>query len=71
MFTEILTPTQNPVMLELPKELLGHKVRLTVLLAEDDSQPFTNISNEALEFWQNERAPSVGFKFNRDEANER
>jgi hypothetical protein len=72
MFTEIITPMHNPVLLELPEELLGHRVRLTAVQEETRAdQEFKNLWSEALSFWQSQRVDMSNFTFDRDAANQR
>jgi len=71
MFTQVITPTENPVILEIPKELLGHKVKVTVDdLSGNGNGHFATIE-EVLSNFSAVKIDTRGFDFDRDEANAR
>jgi hypothetical protein len=72
MFTEIVIPQEASLTLEVPKEMIGHRVRITVDDIEKTAQqkrPKT--VTEALAQFSKPTLDTRGWKFNRDEANER
>jgi hypothetical protein len=73
MFTQIITPHEKPVIIDIPDAYLGHRLNITVSeLAEEKAGDAERYSFEnALKFWRSHRVDLSHFKFNREEANER
>ena len=70
MFTQVITPIEKPVFIDIPDEYLGH--RLSIIVSEFGEEETNRYSFEnALKFWKEHRVDLSNFKFNRDEANER
>ena len=74
MFRAIITPNQTSLTIELPQELVGKPVE--VLAVEIDklgsALPKTKPTPEEIaSFYDQFQVDMTGFKFNRDEANER
>lgn len=75
MFTQVITPTKNPVSIELPEEYIGHRIRITaeetisqsVYAADREQYSFENW----MKFIEAHPADLSDFKFDREEANER
>ncbi len=71
MFTQIITPTEESVKLDVPREMIGHAVKVTLDdLEENGKRRFTSLEDVHAHF-RAIRLDLRGFKFNRDEANER
>jgi hypothetical protein len=74
MYRAILTPTETTLTIELPKELIGKSVEVIAFELEKQAleMPRKKISAEEItSFYQDYQADMSGYKFNRDEANER
>jgi hypothetical protein len=71
MFTQVITPTENPVILNLPQELLGHKVKVTVDDLENNGNRRFSSIEEVLSHFKAISLDTRGFKFDREEANAR
>ncbi len=72
MFTEVIIPQKTSVVLEVPQEMVGHRVRVTfddIGVNRPGNRPRTVA--EALEQFSLPRLDTRGWRFNRDEANER
>ena len=71
MFTQIITPAQASIVLEVPKELQGHTIQITMDdLGKNGKKRFHSVE-EALAQFSPPTLDTRGWKFNRDEANER
>ena len=71
MFTQVITPTENPVILNFPQELLGHEIKITATAMDEDNEERKRAWEEALAFWNSIEVDMSNFKFDREEANER
>ncbi len=71
MFTQIITPTQESIVLDVPREMIGHKVKVTLDPIERPQKPIFNTVEEVHAAFNAVRIDTRGWKFNRDEANER
>jgi len=71
MFTQIITPTEESIMLDVPREMIGHKVKVTLDTIERRKKPIFNTVEEVHAAFNAVRIDTRGWKFNRDEANER
>ncbi len=71
MFTQDITPTENPVTFEVPKNLLGHKLRVTAIPIDEGKTERAQKLEGALAFWKSQQVDLSNFKFDREEANER
>jgi hypothetical protein len=75
MLRQIVVPTENEYVLHLPDEYLGKKVEVIAFEIEENGQ--SALSNRekteqnARNFFDSIRVDMSGFRFNRDEANER
>ena len=70
MFTQLITPIEKPVFIDVPDKYLGHRLRVTI--SDDSENEAKQYSFEnALKFWNAHRVDLSNFKFDRDEANER
>ena len=67
----VITPTENPVVLEIPKELLGHKVKVTVDDLESNGHSRFASIQEALSNFNAIEIDTRGFSFDREDANAR
>jgi len=75
MFTQIITPTEKSIMLDVPREMIGHKVKVTfdeVLEngKETDQPQFSSVEEVHAHFNAIE-LDLRGYKFDREEANRR
>ena len=71
MFTQIITPTGESVVLDVPAELRGHTLKITMDdIGENGKKRFGSVE-EVLSHFTAIRLDTRGWKFNRDEANER
>ena len=71
MFTQIITQTEESIVLEVPKELRGHTIQITLDdLGKNGKKRFHSVE-EALAQFSTPTLDTRGWKFNRDEANER
>jgi hypothetical protein len=71
MYTQIITPTEESIVLEVPEELRGHTITVTMdEVVENGKKQFSSV-DEFLSHFQAVRIDTKGWKFNRDEANER
>ena len=71
MFTQIITPTEKSIVLEVPEELRGHTIEITMNdIGENGKKRFSSVE-EVLSHFTAVRFDTKGWKFNRDEANER
>jgi hypothetical protein len=62
MFTQVITPVQKQVIIDIPDEYLGHRLNITVSeLPIEESDRYLKAN----------RIDLSNFKFDRDEANER
>ena len=71
MFTQIITPTEKSIMLDVPREMIGHKLKVTLDRIEGKKKPIFNTVEEVHAAFNAVRIDTRGWKFNRDEANER
>ena len=76
MFTQIITPTEESVVLEVPKELRGHTIEVTLsdLGANGATSPGNRVFSTVEEVHAHFNAVSIdtrGWKFDREEANRR
>jgi len=75
MLRQIVIPTENEYVLHLPDEYVGKKVE--VIAFEIDENGYSNENDrekteqDARKFFDSIRIDMSGFRFNRDEANER
>jgi hypothetical protein len=70
MFTQVITPTKKPVVIDIPDEYLGH--RLNIMVTELDDLDVERYSLEnMMKFLREHRVDLSNFKFDRDEAHER
>ena len=67
---QIIIPSASNHTFEFPKLYYGKKVMLTVSAFEETVDRFTR-AEEARTFFNSIQADMTGFKFNREEANER
>ena len=74
MYTQTIIPQKESVLLAVPKELVGHLVRITI----DDLESVGGISPanaksipDILSHFSAIAIDTRGFSFNRDEANQR
>ncbi|MBC7922753.1 MAG: hypothetical protein H7Z75_16865 [Ferruginibacter sp.] len=70
MYREILIPTDTKLTIELPSEWVGKPIEV-LAFAIELNQPEMAQSPEAFEFWKQHSIDLSGFRFNRDDANER
>lgn len=70
MYRQIMTPTEQNHIVTLPKELYGFRVEVLAFSLEEQEQHFPSNEN-ADAFYDTINLDFSGFKFNRDEANER
>jgi hypothetical protein len=72
MFTEIIVPRETSVTLNVPRKMVGHRVRITLDDMEGNPRSLrARTAQEALAQFSAPRLDTRGWKFNRDEANER
>jgi hypothetical protein len=71
MFTQIITPTADSILLSVPHEMVGRKVKITLDTVEQREKPIFNSVDEVHAAFSAIRLDTLGWKFNRDEANER
>jgi hypothetical protein len=76
MFTQIITPTEETIVLEVPEELRGHTVEviLSDLGANGETSPGNRVFSTVEEVHAHFNAVSIdtrGWKFDREEANRR
>jgi hypothetical protein len=69
--TQIITTTDASVVLEVPEELRGHPFKVTLDPLEQRKKPIFNTVEEVHAAFNAVRIDTRGWKFNRDEANER
>ncbi len=71
MYTQIITPTEESIVLDVPPEMIGHPLKVTVDdLGENGKKRFSSGEEFHAQF-RAVRLDLRGWKFNRDEANER
>jgi hypothetical protein len=72
MFTQVITTREDHITLEVPQELRGHEIIVTMddLDIGKNERRQKNLK-EALAFWRSQQVDLSNFKFNREEANER
>ena len=70
MYRQIMIPTEKDHIINLPKELYGHRVEI-LAFPIDEQQDMTASLGDLDAFYDTIRLDLSGFKFNRDEANER
>ena len=70
MYRQILTPTEKDHSVSLPKELYGFRVEVLAFPIEEESH-FNAPKLNADVFYDAIKLDFSGFKFDRDEANER
>jgi hypothetical protein len=76
MFTQIITPTEESILLEVPEELRGHTLEVTIedLRTKGATSPgnrlFTSVEEVHAHF-NAVRIDTRGWKFDREEANQR
>jgi len=70
MYRQIMVPTEKDHSINLPKELYGFQVEVLAFPIEDN-KPLIGQKGNADEFYDSIKLDFSGFKFNRDEANER
>ena len=71
MFTQVITTNEDHVTLEVPQELRGHKIEVTMNDLETiGHNPYASVE-DVLSHFTAIKIDTRGFKFNRDEANQR
>lgn len=71
MYTQVITPITNPVALNVPVELLGHKVKVTMDDLETNGHTRATSIEEVLLQFTAIKIDTHGFTFDREEANAR
>jgi hypothetical protein len=71
MYTQVITPLENPVTLEIPRELLGHQIKVTMDDMEVNGHEHIASLEDVLSHFTAVRIDTRGFTFDRDEANAR
>ena len=71
MYRQILIPTEKAHSIDLPRELFGVKVEVIAFSIMDEPLPFLPPKIDPSSFYNNIKLDFSGFKFDRDEANER
>ncbi len=71
MYTQIITPTESSIVLDVPAELRGHTIKVTMDEVGDNGKKQFSSVEEFLSHFKAVRIDTKGWKFNRDEANER
>ncbi|MGH2637748.1 MAG: hypothetical protein ACRDF4_00435 [Rhabdochlamydiaceae bacterium] len=71
MYTQIITPTDRQALIDIPEDLLGRQLKVTVDPVKEEPKPIFNTIEEVHAAFNAVRIDTRGWKFNRDEANER
>lgn len=71
MYRHIMVPTEKDHIIELPKELYGRKVEVIAFPLQDEEVSVEKTAIDPDKFYDGIKLNFSGFKFNRDEANER
>jgi len=72
MFTQTLIPKDESLLLSVPRELVGHLVRVTIDdLESKKGESHERSIQEILTHFSAVRIDTRGFSFNREEANQR
>lgn len=72
MYRAIITPKETTLTIELPEQLVGKPVEVLAFELEKTQQPRKKPSAEEINlFYASYQIDMSGYKFNRDEANER
>jgi hypothetical protein len=71
MYTQIITPTEESIVIEVPEELRGHTIKVTMDEVGENGKKQLSSVEEFLSQFKAVRIDTKGWKFNRDEANER
>jgi hypothetical protein len=76
MFTQIITPTEKSIILDVPEELLGHTIEVTLedLGTNGATSPGNRVFSSIEEVHAHFNAVRIdtrGWKFDREEANQR
>ena len=71
MFTQVITPTEDHITLEVPEELRGHRIEVTMNDLETNGHAHFASIEEALSHFTAVKIDTRGFTFDRDEANAR
>jgi hypothetical protein len=70
MYTEIITPTQSKIVLELPAEMIGKKIEIKATEIEELQVESMEARRKRIEdIFADCRVDLSNFKFDRDEAN--
>ncbi len=75
MYTQIITPTEKSILLEVPGELIGHQLWVTFAEVagkgnEEDKPQFASVE-EVRKHFNAIRLDLRGYRFDREEANRR
>ena len=72
MYRAIITPKQTKLTIDLPEEMVGKAVEVLAFEIEKSPPPRKKPSAEEINsFYDKCQIDMTGFKFNREEANER
>lgn len=75
MYTQIITPTEESMVLDVPREMIGHAIKVTFdELAENGKETDIPQFSSVEEVHRHFNAVSIdtrGWKFDREEANRR
>ena len=71
MFRQIITPTEKDHSVELPKEMYGQTVEVIAFPLPEEKLLASRKEIDLDKFYDKINLDFSGFKFNRDEANER
>lgn len=71
MYTQIITPTQPKTLIDIPIDMVGKPVKVTVDPMKEEEKPIFRTVEEVHAHFKGVTIDTRGWKFNRDEANER
>jgi hypothetical protein len=75
MYTQIITPTKKSIELEVPRDMIGHTIKVTFdELTENGKEmdtPQFSSADEVHRYFDALRLDLRGYKFDREEANRR
>ncbi len=71
MYTQIITPTEKQTRIDIPTDMIGKRIKITVDTLPEEETPAFNTVEEVHAAFNAIRLDLRGWKFNRDEANER
>jgi len=72
MYTQIITPTEDSITVSVPREMIGHPVKVTLDEIEKTSdKPTFSSVEEVHAHFKAVRIDTRGWKFDREEANRR